>query len=76
MIESKVKLNFWAKIMKLFSKYTGLVYLKYFIIIFMALELFYIGIDTLTNLKDFPKSANLQLIYLSLLPLYLQHLSG
>ncbi|QQF52798.1 LptF/LptG family permease [Campylobacter fetus subsp. venerealis] len=52
--------------MKLFSKYTGLVYLKYFIIIFMALELFYIGIDTLTNLKDFPKSANLQLIYLSL----------
>lgn len=52
--------------MKLFSKYSASVYLKYFFIIFIALELFYIGIDTLTNLKDFPKSANLQLIYIAL----------
>lgn len=52
--------------MKLFARYTSAVYLKYFFIIFIALELFYVGIDTLTNLKDFPKSANLALIYVSL----------
>ncbi|AII14157.1 putative lipooligosaccharide transport system, permease component (LptG family) [Campylobacter iguaniorum] len=52
--------------MKLFLRYTGWVYIKYFVIIFIALELFYVGIDTLTNLKDLPKSANLQLIYVGL----------
>ena len=52
--------------MKLFTKYLGLVYLKYFFIVFIALEFFYIFIDVLTNLSDFPKSANLQLLYIGL----------
>lgn len=52
--------------MKLFSRYVGFVYFKYFLILFIALEFFYIGIDILTNLKDLPKSANLQLLYVGL----------
>ncbi|CZE45907.1 LptF/LptG family permease [Campylobacter geochelonis] len=50
--------------MKLYSRYIGYVYLKYLFILFIALELFYVGIDVLTNLKDLPQSANLQLLYL------------
>lgn len=49
--------------MKLFTKYISFIYIKYFLIVFTALELFYVGVDILTNLKDFPQSANLQLLY-------------
>ncbi|ASM35600.1 permease YjgP/YjgQ [Campylobacter sputorum subsp. bubulus] len=49
--------------MKIYAKHIAYVYFKYFLIIFIALELFYAGIDILTNLKRFPESANLQLIY-------------
>lgn len=49
--------------MKIYAKHIAYVYFKYFLIIFIALELFYAGIDILTNLKRFPQSANLQLIY-------------
>ncbi len=52
--------------MKLYAKYISLVYLKYFTIFFIAFELFYIGIDALTNLSDLPSSANLVLLYLGL----------
>ncbi|MCR4941399.1 MAG: LptF/LptG family permease [Campylobacter sp.] len=51
--------------MKLYAKYTAWVYLKSFLIVFFALELFYIGIDLLTNLKDLPASANTQLLYVT-----------
>jgi len=54
-----VKLN-------LYARYVGWVYLKSFLIVFFALELFYVGIDLLTNLKDLPNSANLQLLYVGL----------
>ncbi|MBE2984151.1 LptF/LptG family permease [Campylobacter sp. RM9344] len=52
--------------MNLYARYVGWVYLKSFLIIFLALELFYVGIDLLTNLKDLPSSANLQLLYVGL----------
>ena len=35
-------------------------------ILFIALTLFYVGIDILTNLKDMPASANLKLLYFGL----------
>lgn len=49
--------------MSLYARYVGWVYLKTFLIVFGALELFYVGIDLLTNLKELPASANLQLFY-------------
>ncbi|MDA3043714.1 LptF/LptG family permease [Campylobacter sp. JMF_01 NE2] len=52
--------------MKLYAKYVSLVYLKYFFILFVALDFFYVGIDVLTNLKDFPQSANTGLLYVAL----------
>jgi len=52
--------------MKLYARYVGWVYIKSFFIVFLALELFYVGIDLLTNLKDLPPSANLQLLYVGL----------
>lgn len=52
--------------MNLYARYIGWVYFKAFLIIFCSLELFYIGIDLLTNLKELPGSANLQLIYIGL----------
>lgn len=52
--------------MKLYARYVGWVYIKSFLIVFLALELFYVGIDLLTNLKDLPPSANLQLLYVGL----------
>lgn len=52
--------------MKLFARYSAFIYVKYFFIIFVSLIGFYVVIDTLTNLKNLPSSANLQLIYVSL----------
>ena len=49
---------------KLYQRYVGFLYLKNFAIIFLALEFFYVGIDLITNLKDLPSSANLQLLYM------------
>ncbi len=50
--------------MKLYQRYIVFNYLKNFFIIFLALEFFYVGIDTLTNYTKFPDSANLQLLYI------------
>ncbi|NCD11587.1 MAG: LptF/LptG family permease [Epsilonproteobacteria bacterium] len=49
--------------MKLFEKYVILNYLKNFLVIFLGLDFFYVGIDLLTNYKNIPSSANLQLLY-------------
>ncbi len=49
--------------MKLYQKYIIFNYLKNFFIIFISLEFFYVGIDILSNYKNFPDSANLQLLY-------------
>ena len=50
--------------MKLYQKYIIFNYLKNFFIIFLSLEFFYVGIDVLSNYKNFPDSANLQLLYI------------
>lgn len=52
--------------MNLYVRYVGWLYFKYFVILFVALTLFYVGIDILTNLKDMPASANLKLLYFGL----------
>lgn len=49
--------------MKIYLRYISFVYIKFLFIIFLALEGFYVGIDILTNLDDFPSSANLGLLY-------------
>lgn len=49
---------------KLYQKYISFLYIKNFFIIFLALEFFYVGIDLLSNIKDLPTSANLQLLYI------------
>lgn len=50
-------------VIKLYQKYISFSYIKNFFIIFFALEIFYVGVDLLSNLKDLPSSANLQLLY-------------
>ncbi len=50
--------------MKLFQRYIIFNYLKNFLIIFLSLEFFYVGIDVLSNYTKFPDSANLQLLYI------------
>ena len=52
--------------MNLYARYVGWLYFKYFVILFVALTLFYVGIDILTNLKSMPVSANLKLLYFGL----------
>ena len=52
--------------MNLYARYVGWLYFKYFMILFIALTLFYVGIDILTNLKDMPASANLKLLFFGL----------
>ena len=49
--------------MKIITKYLLLKYLKYFFIILISLEFFFVGIDLLQNLGKLPNSANLQLLY-------------
>ncbi|MDR1284679.1 MAG: LptF/LptG family permease [Campylobacteraceae bacterium] len=50
---------------KIYQRYIIFLYLKNFFIIFCALEFFYAGVDFITNYKDLPSSANLQLLYIS-----------
>ncbi len=52
--------------MKIITKYTSFLYIKYFLIVFIALELFYVGIDILTNIKDLPTSTNLFVLHFAL----------
>ncbi len=50
--------------MKLITKYLLTKYLKYFFIILLSLELFFIGFDFLQYGDSLPSSANLQLLYI------------
>ena len=50
--------------MKIITKYLLLKYLKYFFIILISLELFFVGFDYLQNYKFLPNSANLKLLYI------------
>ena len=49
--------------MKIITKYLLKKYVKYFFIILLSLELFFVGIDMLQYFKRLPDSANLQLLY-------------
>lgn len=49
--------------MSLLTKYLLSKYLRNFIIVLISLEIFFVGIDLLQNLKDLPDSANLQILY-------------
>jgi len=51
---------------KIYQRYIGWTYFKNVFIIFAGLVFFYTGVDYITNLKDLPESANLQLLYVSL----------
>jgi len=49
--------------MKIYQKFIAKLYLKNFLLIFIALEFFFIGMDLLQNLKNISNSANLQILY-------------
>ncbi len=49
--------------MKIYQRFISKLFLKNFIILFFALELFFTGIDLMQNFKHLPHSANLQIIY-------------
>jgi len=49
--------------MKIYQKFIAKLYLKNFLLIFLALEFFFIGMDLLQNLKNISSSANLQVLY-------------
>jgi len=49
--------------MKIYQKFLLKKYFKSFLILFLALEIFFTGIDLMQNFKSLPKSANLQIIY-------------
>jgi lipopolysaccharide export system permease protein len=51
---------------KIYQRYVGWTYFKNVFIIFAGLVFFYTGVDYITNLKDLPESANLQLLYVTL----------
>lgn len=46
-----------------FFRFISAIYLKSFFIIFLALVLFFVGVDLVINFKDLPSSANLVLLY-------------
>ena len=50
--------------MSIFTQYLLEKYFKYFFIILFSLEIFFVGIDFLQNIKILPSSANLLLLYL------------
>lgn len=49
--------------MKILTKYILKKFLYYFIVVLVALELFFVGMDLLQSAKLLPDSANLQLLY-------------
>jgi len=51
--------------MSIYQKFLAKLFLKNFIILFLAMELFFTGIDLMQNFKYLPPSANLQIIYAS-----------
>jgi len=49
--------------MKSYQKFISKIYVKNFLLVFLALEFFFIGMDLLQNLKHITNSANLQILY-------------
>jgi len=50
--------------LKIITTYLLKKYIKYFLIILLSLELFFVGIDVLQYFSKLPNSANLQLLYI------------
>lgn len=59
--------------MKLAWRFVGALYLKYFAILLLALELFFVGIDLLKFADDLPASANLLVLFIAYDALYALH---
>jgi len=49
--------------MLIYQKFLSRLYIKKIILLFVALEMFFVGFDLLKNLKKLPDSANLQILY-------------
>ncbi len=49
--------------LNLYQKFVGLLFFKNLLILFLAMQLFFTGIDLMQNLKSLPPSANLQILY-------------
>ena len=49
--------------LKIYQRYISFIFIKNFLIIFTALQFFYLGIDLMQNFKNLPNSANLQILY-------------
>ncbi len=49
--------------MKIYQKFLSKLYIKKFLLLFIAFEIFFTGINLLQNLKHVPPSANLQILY-------------
>ncbi len=49
--------------LKIYQRYISILFIKNFLIIFFALQFFYLGIDLMQNFKNLPNSANLQILY-------------
>ncbi len=49
--------------MKKYQRFIAKLYIKNFLLVFLALEFFFIGMDLLQNLKHVTNSANLQILY-------------
>ena len=50
--------------MKILTKFILQTFLKYFVMIFLSLEIFFVGMDYLQHLNSLPNSANLHVLYL------------
>lgn len=50
--------------MRLYARYIAYLYIKFFFIVFLSLEFFYVGIDLLTNLNKLPQGANTKVLYI------------
>ncbi len=50
--------------MPIYQRFLSKLYFKKFLLLFMAFEIFFVGIDLLKNLKLLPDSANLQVLYI------------
>ena len=49
--------------LKIYQRYISFIFIKNFLIIFTALQFFYLGVDLIQNFKNLPNSANLQILY-------------
>lgn len=56
--------------MKIISKYILKKFIFYVLIILLALELFFVGMDLISNISSLPQSANIKLLYIVFVALF------